>query len=192
MNTTGAYFTGLSYDTTLFITWRIGIERLPAANKPTFLALAQPSAAFDPNALVLYNLICAELPPGVPQNYNDFGRWFQMVSSAARKAIPFAYPIFPAMQAILTALGRPVLAGMAGAAGDLVLRSQGSKSAPPTPRKKNPQGPRIVILPKGPNGNGGKGKQRQLALENFGQPNGQRGMGVQQFNQMATGQRRRA
>lgn len=66
MTTAGAYFTGLSPQTTLFVTWRVGIERLPAANKPTFLALAQPSATFDPNALLLYNLIANHLPPGCP------------------------------------------------------------------------------------------------------------------------------
>ena len=63
MNTTGAYFTGLSEQTTLFVTWRVAIERLPSANKPAFLALAQPSATYDPNALVLYNMVANVLPP---------------------------------------------------------------------------------------------------------------------------------
>lgn len=93
MNTTGAYLTGLSYDTTLFVTWRVGIERLPAANKPTFLALAQPSAQYDPNALVLYNLVANALPPGCPQGYNDAGKWFRWISEQATKAIPRIYPV---------------------------------------------------------------------------------------------------
>jgi predicted phage tail protein len=93
MNTSGAYFTGLSYDTTLFVTWRVGIERLPAANKPTFLALAQPSALYDPSALVLYNLVANALPPGCPQGYNDAGKWFRWISEQAGKAIPRVYPV---------------------------------------------------------------------------------------------------
>jgi hypothetical protein len=93
MNTTGAYFTGLSSESTLFITWRVGIERLPAANKPTFLALAQPSAMYDPNALVLYNMVANCLPPGCPQGYNDAGKWFRWISEQASKAIPRIYPV---------------------------------------------------------------------------------------------------
>jgi len=111
MNTSGAYFTGLSRDTTLFVTWRVGIERLPAANKPTFLALAQPSASFDPNALVLYNLVANILPPGCPQGYNDAGSWFRWISDAAKKAIPKVYPVVRTAAMLANSMGRPVLGG---------------------------------------------------------------------------------
>lgn len=111
MNTTGAYFTGLSGSTTLFVTWRCGIERLPAANKPTFLALAQPSAAFDPNALVLYNMVANILPPGCPQGYNDAGSWFRWISDAARKSIPAVYPVVRVASMLANTMGRPVIGG---------------------------------------------------------------------------------
>lgn len=115
MNTTGAYFTGLSEQTTLFVTWRIGIERLPAANKPAFLALAQPSATFDPNALVLYNMVANVLPPGCPQGYNDAGKWFRWISDAAQKSIPTVYPIVRTAAMLAGTMGRPVLAaGLTG------------------------------------------------------------------------------
>ena len=110
MNTTGAYFTGLSEQTTLFVTWRVGIERLPAANKPAFLALAQPSATFDPNALVLYNMVANVLPPGCPQGYNDAGKWFRWISDAAQKSIPTVYPIVRTAAMLAGTMGRPVLA----------------------------------------------------------------------------------
>lgn len=111
MNTTGAYFTGLSSATTLFVTWRVGFERLPAANKPTFLALAQPSATYDPNALVLYNIVSNALPPGCPQGYNDAGKWFRWISENVKKAIPTVYPIVRSASMLAGAMGRPVIGG---------------------------------------------------------------------------------
>lgn len=115
MNTTGAYFTGLSSTTTLFVTWRVGLERLPAANKPMFLALAQPSAAFDPNALVLYNLVANALPPGCPQGYNDAGKWFAWIAEKAKSAIPSVYPIVRTAAMLAGVMGRPLIGGALGA-----------------------------------------------------------------------------
>lgn len=143
MNTAGAYFTGLSPQTTLMVTWRVGIERLPSANSPLMLSLAQPSAAFDPNALVLYNLIAARLPPGVPQGYNDIGKWFTMISNVARTVIPAAYPIVGAAQTILNSLGRPAAAAALGTV-TAAAKSMKAKSAPNTPRQQRPKTPRAV------------------------------------------------
>lgn len=109
MNTTGAYFTGLSSQTTLFVTWRVGIERLPAANKPAFLALAQPSATFDPNALVLYNMVANVLPPGCPQGYNDMGKWYNWISTAVQKSVPTVYPIVRTAAMLASTMGRPII-----------------------------------------------------------------------------------
>ena len=120
MNTTGAYFTGLSHTSTLFVTWRVAIERLPAANKPTFLALAQPSASFDPNALVLYNMIANVMPPGCPQGYNDAGTWYRWIANAAKKSIPAVYPVIRTASVLAGAMGRPILAKSLGAAGELM------------------------------------------------------------------------
>jgi len=105
MSTSGAYFTGLSPKTTLFVTWRVGIERLPAANKPTFLALSQPSATYDPNALVLYNIVANNLPPGCPQGWNDLGKWYTMIANVAKRVIPAAYPLVNAAEMMIKAFG---------------------------------------------------------------------------------------
>lgn len=105
MNTAGAYFTGLSHKSTLLITWRVGLEILPSANRPTFLALAQPSATYDPNALVLYNLVANNLPPGCPQDWNDLGRWFTIISDIAKRVIPAAYPLVGAAQMVMKGIG---------------------------------------------------------------------------------------
>jgi len=148
MNTTGAYFTGLSSSTTLFVTWRVGLERLPAANKPTFLALAQPSATFDPNALVLYNMVANILPPGCPQGYNDAGTWFRWISEAAKKSIPAVYPVVRTASMLATAMGRPVLAKTLGVAGAMMKpaaediaarRLQGAMARHVAKKKKKPQ-----------------------------------------------------
>lgn len=111
MNTTGAYYTGLSESSTLLITWRVGLERLPSANKPTFLALATPCAAYDPNALILYNLVANALPPGCPQGYNDAGKWFQWITENAKKAIPSVYPIIRTASLLAASMGRPMIGG---------------------------------------------------------------------------------
>jgi hypothetical protein len=128
MNTSGAYFTGLSEATTLFVTWRVGIERLPAANKPSFLALSQPSATYDPNALVLYNMVANVLPPGCPQGYNDMGKWFRWISDAAQKSIPAVYPVVRTAAMLANSMGRPIIgAGLTGLA--QVMRPVAEKQA---------------------------------------------------------------
>lgn len=188
MTTAGAYFTGLSPQTTLFVTWRVGIERLPAANKPTFLALAQPSATFDPNALLLYNLIANHLPPGCPQGWNDLGKWFNTIANVAKRVIPAAFPLVSTAQMILNGLGA---VQQAKALPDVVRGAQ-----------------QVYALVRGGVGNGGKPrvpaaqviqaaarrrlaqKQQKPALQNFGQPvmpggGRRRGNRVQQFSQMS-------
>lgn len=182
MSTPGAYFTGLSPESTLFVTWRVVLERLPAANKPTFLALAQPSATFDPNALLLYNLVANHLPPGCPQGWNDLGKWFETIATAARRVIPAAFPLVGAAQMVLENLGRPMAAkalGLGGNAAMEMVKAVNQRKAAATiqaaMRNRNAN-------KKKKNGNG-NGKNR--AISNFGVP-GQRGSrGVQQFSQMS-------
>jgi len=161
MNTAGAYFTGLSPQTTLLVTWRCGIERLPSANSPLMLSLAQPSAAFDPNALVLYNLIAAKLPPGVPQGYNDIGKWFSMISNVARTVIPAAYPMVGAAQTILNTLGRPAAATALGAVAAAANKQVKARSAPNTPRQQQTPRSQRSVQNFGAPGKGNAGKKRK-------------------------------
>jgi len=119
MNAKGAYFTGLSAQTTLLVTWRCVLERLPSANKPQFLALAQPSAQFDPQALVLYNMVANAMPPGCPQGYNDAGKWFRWISDNARKAIPKIYPVVRMASMIANAIPNPSAQALGGGLGTL-------------------------------------------------------------------------
>jgi len=182
MSTAGAYFTGLSPQTTLFVTWRVGLERLPAANKPTFLALAQPSATFDPNALLLYNLIANHLPPGCPQGWNDLGKWFNTIANVAKNVIPGAFPLVSTAQMILNGLGAVkqarALPAVVQGARDVAGMVQNNSIAGRARQQRaalaiqNAQRNRRALTPK-------------QAVQNFGQPGGRRSRGVQQFSQMS-------
>lgn len=90
--TSGAYFTGLSEETTLTVTWRCVLERVPSSVDRAMQALARPSPVLDNVALTLYSQMLHQMPPGVPQNYNDFGKWFRMASKVAKNVIPKALP----------------------------------------------------------------------------------------------------
>jgi hypothetical protein len=77
-NTTGAYFTGLSSDTTLQINMKIILESAPGPNS-TLATLAEPSPSYDPEALRIYSNLVSELPVGVPFTQNPDGEWFRTV-----------------------------------------------------------------------------------------------------------------
>lgn len=182
MSTAGAYFTGLSPQSTLFITWRVGLERLPAANKPTFLALAQPSATFDPNALLLYNLIANHLPPGCPQGWNDLGKWFTTIANVAKNVIPAAFPMVSTAQMILNGLGAVkqaqalpgVVQGVRDVAGMVRNNSIAGRA-----RQQTRAAQQIQVAQRR------RAKPTQPAVSNFGQPGARRQRGVQQFSQMS-------
>lgn len=190
MSTAGAYFTGLSPQTTLFVTWRVGLERLPAANKPTFLALAQPSATYDPQALLLYNLIANHLPPGCPQGWNDLGKWFNTIATVAKRVIPGAFPLVSTAQMILNGLGA---VNQAKALPDAVRGAQqvyqlvkGNGTPRTNGRGSAARVIQAAVRAKQTGNGSGRGKQ---AVQNFGPPaqgTGRRAKrGVQQFSQMS-------
>lgn len=181
MSTAGAYFTGLSPQTTLFVTWRVGLERLPAANKPTFLALALPSATYDPNALLLYNLIANHLPPGCPQGWNDLGKWFNTIANVAKNVIPGAFPMVSTAQMILNGLGAvkqaqalpAVIQGVREVAGMVRSKSMaGQQRQRAAQQIQSAQRRRTGAAPK-------------PAIQNFGQPGARGARRVQQFSQMS-------
>ena len=182
MSTAGAYFTGLSPHTTLFVTWRVGLERLPAANKPTFLALAQPSATFDPNALLLYNLIANHLPPGCPQGWNDLGKWFSIIANVAKNVIPAAFPLVSTAQMILNGLGAvkqaQALPAVVRGAREVASMIQSNSIAGRQRRQRAAQSIQAAQRSR-------KSTAPKQAVQNFGQPGGRRPRGVQQFSQMS-------
>jgi hypothetical protein len=151
--TTGAYYTGMPQGSTLQVTWRVALERIPSTADRTMQSLASPSAPYDAAALELYAQIARLLPPGVPQNYNDAGRWARMIYDKIREVAP---AVFPVLQAIALATGNPAFAaGIASVTPHFVQANEARKKA----------GAQVRAQPKPP---------PKLAVQAFGKPKGGR------------------
>lgn len=111
VNIAGAYFTGLSLQTTLTINYNIYIERFPSQNSSDLVVMAEPSPGFDPAVLAMYAKCARELPVGVPVRENGLGDWFagavesvfDTLSTVADVAAP-ALSMVPATRGIGAAL----------------------------------------------------------------------------------------
>lgn len=77
-NTSGAYYTGLSYATTLQVNMKILLESIPGP-RDAFATLAQPGPEYSPEAIKLYGQIVDRMPVGVPFTENPSGEWFSDV-----------------------------------------------------------------------------------------------------------------
>lgn len=94
----GAYFTGLSSETTLTINEIRIFERFPSvqiASDSQLVVLAQPSPKYDQQAMELYSVVSAMMPTGVPQKMNGIGEWFKEAVQEARNAIAPALAAIP-------------------------------------------------------------------------------------------------
>jgi len=80
----GAFFSGLSAQTTLQVTVRYYVEVAPSSNQATLVQLATPSASFDSKALELYAAVIARLPVACPVGSNASGDWWQTALEAIR------------------------------------------------------------------------------------------------------------
>jgi hypothetical protein len=86
-NMSGAYFTGLSLQSTLVLNFTVIIERFPTNEQGDLLMLARPSPRYDPRAAELYTLALQNMPPGVPAYMNGLGDWFASVVSTIGSAV---------------------------------------------------------------------------------------------------------
>jgi hypothetical protein len=93
-NHAGAYFTGLSYETTLQLNVIYYIERFPSQQDSDLVVLARHSCRQDCVALDLYSEIVREMPVGVPQRMNGLGEWF---ADAVSSAADFISPVLSAI-----------------------------------------------------------------------------------------------
>lgn len=87
-DTSFAYFTGLSTQTSLVVDCRWIIERCPTTDEFDLVVLATPSACYDPVALEMYSRALCNLPPGVPLDENPLGEWFARAMSALAQWAP--------------------------------------------------------------------------------------------------------
>lgn len=74
-NQFGAYFTGLSQQTTLDVVWHYIVERFPYATSTDLVTMASNSCPYDPRALELYSKTVWHLPVGVWVEENGLGDW---------------------------------------------------------------------------------------------------------------------
>ncbi len=106
----GSIFSGLSPQSTLTVNFNIFYESFPAISQIDILALAKPSAVYDPFAMELYSRTVQELPVGVPVRENGLGDWFLDAASTAAKYLgpvisTMPHPIAKGAGAALTYLG---------------------------------------------------------------------------------------
>jgi len=90
----GCIFTGLSKQSTLQVTVKYFIERIPTIRQPDLLVLARPPAPYDPVAMELYNRALSQLPCGVMVKENPLGEWFNDVLGAVVDYAPKIGQIF--------------------------------------------------------------------------------------------------
>lgn len=83
MHNQGAYFTGLSDQTTLTVILHADLEVFPAADS-TLISLATPSCKPDPKAIQLAASVQGELPVATMRRDNDAGDWFRKILKVVR------------------------------------------------------------------------------------------------------------
>lgn len=110
LETTGAYFSGLSAETTLTLTLKFCVELCPTNANSSLLYMASPTAMYCPQALELYHQIIRSMPPGVPVDFNDKGDWFRMATNVISEVAPLVAPFLtaynPALGAATTGIGK--------------------------------------------------------------------------------------
>lgn len=119
MDISGAFFTGLSLETTLTFNWNIYIERFPAISEYDLVVIAKPSPSYCPMAFEVYKAVAQNLPVGCMQKENGLGDWFRdAVGTVAEFVQPIAAMIpHPAAQ---------VVSKVAGVANNLARRDNES------------------------------------------------------------------
>jgi len=118
-NISGSYFTGLSPQTTLQLTYKVFVERFPDPSSTDLVVLANPSPGYDPCALELYSRTISKMPVGVPQGENSLGSWFK---SVVNKVSSFATPVLKMLAPVHPALG--AAAGFSGMVKNLTGNEQ--------------------------------------------------------------------
>jgi len=128
IETTGAFFSGLSPETVLTLDIRFICELAPTAANPAMLTMCSPSAEYDPQALNCYTHCLLSLPPGVPVGMNEKGDFWRMAVKTAKKGMAVASPLINMMGPEAGAIALLADAGLSVA--DTALNKKGKKKAP--------------------------------------------------------------
>lgn len=92
-NLTGAFFTGLAYQSALTVNYLIIIENHPSS-QDTIYSLAKPPPCRDDVALSVYTCMVREMPIGVPVAENGLGDWF---ANAVSTVADYVSPVLSAI-----------------------------------------------------------------------------------------------
>lgn len=84
----GCVLTGLNENSTLSVTARYVLERIPTVAEPDLLVLTRPPASYDPMAMELYSKVMSELPVAVRVADNPAGEWWNTVLDGIEAALP--------------------------------------------------------------------------------------------------------
>lgn len=133
LHTSGAYFAGLSNQTTLQLTVIYYYETFPTQSENDILVMATPSAEFDPVALEIYSHALSCMPPGCMVMDNPFGEWFADVVDQVSNAL--SYIPHPLAQA-LSAAGKVGTGMYRGTVSTSIPAKTTPKPLPPIPKKK--------------------------------------------------------
>lgn len=95
----GSIFTGLSPETTLQVTVKYYIERIPTVNDPDLLVLSRPSPQYDPMAVEIFSKTLSELPVAVKVGENPLGEWFNDILDVVSEFAPSLGAVFGPMGA---------------------------------------------------------------------------------------------
>jgi len=79
MDCSGAWYTGLSPDSTFTVTVCMYIEMIPDPSNKLLVSMSNPMAAYDPDALELLARCYTQLPVACPKGDNDAGDFFRKV-----------------------------------------------------------------------------------------------------------------
>ena len=130
----GCVFSGLDSRTTLSVTARYIIERIPTVSEPDLLVLTRPPSSYDDLALTLYSKLMTELPVAVRVADNPAGEWWNIILDGLEAVIP-------AVGAALSGLTGGVSVPISAAA---TLGLAGIRKASDSYDNKNPSGVQVA------------------------------------------------
>jgi hypothetical protein len=147
----GAFLTGLSPETTLQVTVKYYVERVPTTSDADLLVLSRPSPQYDPMAIEIYSRAMAELPVGVKVGENPLGEWFNDVLDVVAEFAPSLGSVLgPMGSAAGLALGKGAKTWRDARSVPSTSQFQLGPAPPVPPRRSSRPKKQTIILEKPP------------------------------------------
>lgn len=137
-----AFFSGLSSQTTLTLSYRTVVEYFPRPSS-NLVSEATPSAAYEPEVFEVYNQVVKVAPYATPVDQNAAGDFFRKVLGAVRTVAPIASKVltpFPLASKAVGLVGRA--AAMVPMSEPMPPHYQFQSSGVPQPRRTKRRKPK--------------------------------------------------